>query len=323
MRHAAKATDDESGIRSGIEALPRARYLLAVSGGRDSMVLLHAFTRWRGDAVAVATFDHGTGAAAVRAARLAGREAARRGVPAVTGRSASALAASEDAWRAARWAFLAGSARELSATVVTAHTRDDQVETIVMRALRDARHTSARGLAGMYAASPVARPLLDRSRASLAAYARAHRVRFLEDPTNASRAYLRNRVRLDLLPALERAHPGFAEAMLRLARQAATWREEVECVIDALGITLLPTPALVVPAAALSALSGEGLAVVWPALAARAGLTLDWRGTERLVAFTARAAPGLRVPLAGGAEVHRTPTTFVLKAPRFPEPLYS
>ena len=72
-------------IARAIRALPAARYLLAVSGGRDSMVLLDAFARYRGDMVAVATFDHGTGPAAENAALLVELEGARRSIPVVMG----------------------------------------------------------------------------------------------------------------------------------------------------------------------------------------------------------------------------------------------
>jgi tRNA(Ile)-lysidine synthase len=312
MSHDAEAARTEERIARAIEAPPAGRYLLAVSGGRDSMVLLDAFARWRDDAVAVATFDHGTGPAAREAALLVKIEAERSGLRFASARRGPAGAATEEAWRAARWEFLRGVAQELRAVVVTAHTRDDQLETVVMRALRDPRHTSARGLAAMYAPSVVARPFLDLTRSELAAYARASKVRFHEDPTNESRAFLRNRVRLDLLPALERAHPGFARDMLDLSRRAARWRADVEALVDSLGVTV--SSSLVIPADALSGLPAEGLAVLWPALAGRAGITLDWRGTERLVAFTTQGKPGGRVPLSGGAGVERTRTTFVLRA---------
>src|SRR5262249_39624360 len=163
------------------------------------------------DAVAVATFDHGTGPSAELAARLVEAEGRRRAVPVISERREEGRSTGEAAWRADRWEFLLRSATEFSAAVVTAHTCDDQLETVVMRVLRAPRHTSPRGLAAMYAPSPVVRPLLGTRRADVAAYASAHRVRFVDDPSNGDRRYLRNRVRLDLLPALERALPGFGD----------------------------------------------------------------------------------------------------------------
>lgn len=285
------------------------------------MVMLDAFARFRADAVAVATFDHGTGDAATQAALLVELEGSRRSVRVVAGRSEARGPATEAAWRRARWDFLFGVAKELGAAVVTAHSRDDQLETVVIRVLRDPRHTSARGLAAMYARSPVVRPLIDISRADIAAYARANEVRYVEDPSNLDRAYLRNRVRLDLLPAFERAVPGFGAGMMAVSRRAASWRESVERLVDSLGVTA--GTSLVVPADPLTQLTPDGLGVLWPAIAARARLTLDWRGTERLVAFTTAGRPGGRIPLSGGAEVERTRATFVVRAIAGGEALYS
>ena len=314
MSHDAEAGPALARIAGAIDALPAGRYVLAVSGGVDSMVLLDAFASRRADAVLTATFDHGTGAAARRAARLVEAETARRGLRIVSGRRAGAGGDTEDAWRVARWAFLRAAATDAEAVVVTAHTRDDQLETVVMRAIRDARHTSARGLAAMYARSAIARPFLDLTRGELAAWARSHRVRFLDDPTNVSRAYLRNRVRLDLLPALERAHPGFGDTMLALSRRAGHWRTEMDALAEFLSDRV--AHAVVIPSARLAPIPAEGLAVLWPALAARLGISMDWRGTARVVAFTLQGKAGGHVPISGGARLERTRTTFVLRASR-------
>jgi tRNA(Ile)-lysidine synthase len=330
MARASKASKGRKGGKSGdylkrvaaaVRALPPARYLLAVSGGRDSMVLLDAFARFRQDTVAAATFDHGTGPAATDAALLVELEGSRRSIAVVSGRRTGSAETGEAAWRAARWEFLSGWAKELSATVVTAHTRDDQLETVVMRVMRDPRNTSVRGLAAMYASSSVTRPLLDVRRADITAYAKAYEVRFIDDPSNLERIHLRNRVRLDLLPALERARPGFGDSMIAIARKAAAWRESVENIVDTLGLTMLPP--LIVPAASLLDLPADALAILWPAIAARAGIALDWRGTERLVAFSVAGKPGGKIPLSGGGEVSRTASTFVVRASPEAETLYS
>src|SRR5690242_8305966 len=169
-----------------------ARVVLAVSGRRDSMVMLDAAARVAGERIAaVATFDHGTGRAAAEAAALVERRAVELGLRVIRGRSTDAPR-SEAALREARWDFLHDAAASERAPIATAHTRDDQVETVLMRALRDAR---ARGLAGLYASSDVLRPLLDVSRAMVAEHAESRGVAWVDDPSNASRDYLRNRIR--------------------------------------------------------------------------------------------------------------------------------
>ena len=280
------------------------RVVLAVSGGCDSMVLLHAAARWApGRIAAVATFDHGTGAAARRAASLTVRAARALGIPARRGRARGALRG-EAAWRDARWAFLRGVATELEAEVATAHTRDDQVETVIMRALRG---SGARGLAALYAPGPVLRPLLECAREDVSAYAMAHGVQWVEDPSNASRRHLRNRVRLDLRPALERAHPGFAEALLAVARRAASLRAGVEEFVTRTLAVRVDGAHAQVARAALLHYDANGLALLWPAVAGRLGVALDRRGAARLAALTTEGRAGARIQLAGGYEalLHR------------------
>lgn len=287
------------------------RVVLAISGGRDSMTLLHVAARVARRTVAcVATLDHGTGAAARRAAAHVAREAATLGFPVVIGHARPGVQSSEAAWRAERHAFLWDVALRMDAVIATAHTRDDQVETILMRVLRD---TGARGLAALYAPRPgYLRPLLGTSRAAVADYARAGGVGFVEDPANASIRFLRNRVRRDLLPALRAAQPGIEDALLELGRDAARWRARVDEMAGR--IARSEGDGIVASAAALASLDRDALALLWPAIAARAGIAMDWRGTERAAEFTTIARPGSRMPLSGGWEITRTHDDFELRS---------
>lgn len=298
-------------VEKAVRAATRGRRVaLAVSGGRDSMALMHACARVARDSIAVvATFDHGTGPAASKAAALAAREATSLGLPVVLGHAAEP-GATEAEWRAARMTFLDDVARRTGSVVATAHTRDDQVETVLMRVLRDA---GPRGLAGLYAEGSRVRPLLDVSRADVAAYARASGASWVEDPTNESTRFLRNRVRRDLLPAFSRVAPAFEAEVLAIARAAAEWRRRLDDTITG-GIEVHRLgDGIAVSAADLGGLSHEALCVVWPALAARAGLMTDWRGTERAAAFTIDGRVGAGVPLTGGWMLTRTPDAFELR----------
>ncbi len=288
--------------------------VLAVSGGRDSMVLLHAAMRFaRRRVSAVATFDHGSGAHATRAVALVQRVAGEYGLTFVAGRAAQPEAGprGEAAWRAERWAFLRDAARIVpNGVVATAHTEDDQLETVFIRALRSA---GPRGLAGLYAASPVVRPFVEVAAREVAEYAALHRVEFVDDPSNTSRRHLRNRVRHELLPAIARQRPGFRAELLALARRAAAWRAEVERLVDGLATADASGTELSVPQPVLGSLGEAELAVVWPAIAARAGVTLDRRGTHRLAGFTRTSISGDTMPLSGGAHVRRARGRFVLR----------
>src|SRR5688572_4731162 len=100
------------------------------------MALLYATAKWAPERIAaVATFDHGTGVHATEATSLVAAEGRRLGLTVVRER-ARVTASTEAAWRDARWSFLHRVARAHRARVATAHTRDDQIETVFMRALR-------------------------------------------------------------------------------------------------------------------------------------------------------------------------------------------
>ena len=292
--------------------------VLAVSGGCDSMVMMCAVA----DALAKSTtdeceppivrvlsFDHATGPAATQAATLVEREATRLGLDVRVGR-AGTEASSEAEWRAARWAFFRDASAP-GAWIATAHTRDDQIETVFMRALRCA---GARGLAGLAAQSrSIVRPFLDVSRAAVRRYGNIRGVPFVEDPTNTSTRYLRNRVRHDLLPAIARLRPRFADELLDVARCSAAWRGEVDALVDRYVSGDVEGGVIRVARAELATYDSSTLCVLWPAIAARASVTLDRRGTLRLAQFTTSGARGARIQLSGGIEVFRDRDSFVVQ----------
>jgi tRNA(Ile)-lysidine synthase len=249
----------------------------------------------------VATFDHGTGQAAANAASLVRERARALGLPVRNGVSPDP-AHTEAVWRAQRLAYLTEVGRDLDARVITGHTMDDHLETVLMRVLRG---SGARGLAGLLAKSRIGRPFVGLTRSTIAECARMWRVPFLDDPTNVSRRHLRNRVRLDLLPALSRARPELSRELLDLSRRAAELRGALEHWVDANVALDRHDDALAVSRDDLIGLDAPGLALLWPAVAARQGVTLDRRGTERLVSFTIQGTPGARIQLSGGVEVVR------------------
>jgi tRNA(Ile)-lysidine synthase len=287
------------------------RLVVAVSGGVDSMVLLHALSaRAAEQQIVVATFDHGTGDHARDAVDFVVREAERRELRVVRGRAGN-LRRSEDAWRLARWRFLRGVAAAERAIVATAHTRDDQAETVVMRLLRE---TGARGLAALNARSDIVRPFLPFRRRDLVAFAEDQEVPWVDDPTNSSREFLRNRVRLDLIPALERI--GVLEELLELSARAAEVRDELDRLAHEVVIKRDQSGRLHVSRAPLAGLERRALCALWPSIAALAGLRLDRRGTVRLAEFTSTGEPGSRVQIAGGSEIHRHGDTLVIETTR-------
>lgn len=269
------------------------------------MVLLDAATTVRPTGTVVAaTFDHASGPHAAAAVDLVQRVAMSRGIPVVIGRGAPIARPSEAAWRDARTDFLRAAAHEHRAVICTAHTRDDQVETVLFRELRGA---GPRGLAGLAAPGGIRRPLLDLGRVEVADYARAAGVEWVDDPTNDDRSFARNRLRHDVIPALRRVRPTIESDLVALGRRAAEWRAEVEAAIDARVDFDLDAGArlLEVPRDSLDRYADDALAIIWPALLGRIGVAADWRGTRRLVAFTKGSRPGQRIQLSGGWSVYR------------------
>lgn len=267
------------------------------------MVLLDAAlaTRRRTE-VTVATFDHGTGSAASAAVNFVARTAAAAGVQCIRASAADSgePVSTEAHWRKARWQFLSAAACRTGARIATGHTLDDQVETIFMRALRGA---GPRGLAGLYAASPIARPLLEFTRTDILAYASECNITFMIDPSNWDRRHLRNRVRLDLLPAIEASRPGFACELLKIAGNAADWRAQTEAVALTFPMMTDNSGMYSFERAPLRGHPLDALRVLWPPLAARAGVIMDRRGTERLAKFTIEGETGQAIQLAGGVAV--------------------
>ena len=277
------------------------------------MALLSAMaTVARRRIAAVATFDHVTSTSA-EAVRRVYHTASAMGLGVVIGRmDAEAIASGgrEATWRAARHQFLREVAERLTAQIVTAHTEDDQIETVLMRILRG---SGARGLAGLYAQGAILRPFQGLRRTVLEQYVSTAGVTWVEDPSNVSTEFVRNRVRRDLLPALRRVVPCVDADILAVARRADAWRRDVESFVS---IVLRPRTVgdgrLSVAAGALAGYDRDSLAVLWPALAGRVGLALDRRGPQRIAEFTSVHPCSGSIPLAGGWCLEATRHAYIL-----------
>lgn len=217
--------------------LGRADYiLLGLSGGPDSVALLHALLAVRprfGYRLAAAHLNHGLrGADSDRDEAFVRELCARTGVELFAERArdlAPAAGNLEERARALRHRFLKRTADRIGATrIALAHHRDDQAETVLMRLLRGA---GAAGLKAMGEKGPgrLIRPMLKLARADLRAYLDAVGEGFVLDLSNESDSALRNRVRKHLLPALEREYaPGFARRLVALATEMRQLDEFIE-----------------------------------------------------------------------------------------------
>ncbi len=166
------------------------KYIVAVSGGVDSVVLLDMMSRVPNHELIVAHFDHGIRSDSAQDAAFVKSLAHSYGHSFETVREELGPKTSEAVARNRRYAFLNQLAAQHNAKIVTAHHLDDLVETV---AINMTRGTGWRGLAVFD--SEVLRPLVDMPKASLIEYAHRHNLAWRADSTNDSDAYLRNRVR--------------------------------------------------------------------------------------------------------------------------------
>jgi tRNA(Ile)-lysidine synthase len=200
--------------------------LVMLSGGRDSVCMLDLAVRVRGSgSVQALHVNYGLREEAeedeLHCARLCERLAVRLEVE--LARRAEG-AGNLQAWaREVRYAAAARLAKEAGATIVTGHTADDQVETILYRLVSS---PSRRALLGMRAHDGrLARPLLGTTREETTAYCGERGLAWRDDTSNEQANYKRNLVRRELIPRLEKIHPAARENVLRTA---ALLREEAE-----------------------------------------------------------------------------------------------
>jgi tRNA(Ile)-lysidine synthase len=223
-----------------LPGFPAASCVVAVSGGADSAALLHALsalaTQLPALHVRALHVDHGLQAAAVALREAATALAARCGVPIEVLRvdvDRDDREGLEAAARRARYAALTTALRDGDA-LLTAHHRDDQAETVLLRLFRGA---GLRGLAAVPAGRMLddarglrlVRPLLDVPRADLVAYATANALPWVEDPMNIDARFDRGYVRHVLRPAIAARWPAADEALARAAAHAA----DAQAVLDA------------------------------------------------------------------------------------------
>lgn len=195
--------------------------MVAVSGGVDSVVLLDMLARAGEHELVVAHFDHGIREDSAEDARFVEGLAAKYHISFVSKREKLGASASEELARSRRYLFLGEEALKHQAKIVTAHHQDDILETI---AINLTRGTGWRGLAVLSGAH-IIRPLLGYSKESIYRYALEHKLEWVEDSTNASDAYLRNRLRRRLH---EQLSSDAREQLVRLWEKQLDTRRAIE-----------------------------------------------------------------------------------------------
>ncbi len=297
--------------------------LVAVSGGLDSMVLLELLLQTReqhGRPLLVAHLDHGIHPESAAPRDLVRRRAAAAGVECIVGSAGLGPGAGETGARVARLRWLRETASARGARwIVTAHQRDDQLETVLMRLLRG---SGPAGLAGM---SPVGRgmlrPLLGVSRATLQRYAIRQGLTWWEDPANRESRHLRSWIRTTLVPLLEQRLPDLKRRLAGASRQArldrTAWRAALR-EWPGLGWsreTGRPSLAWQTLLALPSSLAAQLVAALVREVGGPGGVRRIGRALTAL-----RSAPsGARADLGGGWRLERAFHRLLLLAPEGPD----
>ena len=213
---------------------PGSAVLVALSGGADSMALLHALLSLRETLglrlIAATHVNHGLrGEEALRDEQFVREQCRSLGTPLtvlhadVAAEAAARGEGLEAAGRRIRYAYFEREAERLGAVVATAHTLNDSVETVLLHLARGCGLGGLRGIpasATLPGGARAVRPLIGCTRAQVEGYCAENAIRFVTDSTNADPSFARNRVRVQVIPALTAINPSLPAAVSRLMKRA-------------------------------------------------------------------------------------------------------
>ena len=215
--------------------LKKGKHVLAVSGGVDSMVLLDiVINSIDSKNIIVAHVDHGIREESDHERRFVAEFARARQLAFESTALALGSDTSEATARAARYEFLRGVAKKHEAQhIVTAHHQNDVLETMVMNVLRG---TGRRGLITLRSYDVMLRPLLGTTKAQLYEYAVRQRLEWIEDETNKSENYMRNRVRMRLLPQAMTKDSKFSEKLMKLRADITKYDNKIDILCEKINL---------------------------------------------------------------------------------------
>ncbi len=205
-------------------------YIIAVSGGVDSVVLLDQLmtkkvAQYENDSFIVAHFEHGVREDSPQDAAFVRQLAEEYAVPFELGSARLGAKVSEAVARKARYEFLRAVQEKRGAdAILTAHHQDDVIETAIINIIRG---TGWRGLISLDSNGSIKRPLLDTSKKELLAYAKKHTLQWREDSTNSDERYLRNHVRRKLIPLAGEKDGQFKATFLKNIADAKIHKEQI------------------------------------------------------------------------------------------------
>jgi tRNA(Ile)-lysidine synthetase-like protein len=209
-----------------MDSITPGTYIVAVSGGVDSMALLHMLQQRPGLTLVVAHVDHGVRPDSQIDQQLVAAVAKKHRLIFEITRLGLGEHPSEEAARQARYNFLQQCSKKYNARgIFLAHHQDDLVETVLLAIMRG---TGWRGLAPFVGSNILLRPLLNFTKNDLIAYARKHAIMWHEDSTNTDETYLRNYIRRTLVPMLDQKSAVWRDTFLQQVRKQQEARKNIE-----------------------------------------------------------------------------------------------
>lgn len=206
-----------------ITEVPKGRYVIAVSGGVDSMTLLDILSKKSGVKLTVAHFDHGIRPDSNEDRLLVERVSKDLGFPFVFDVANLGSNASEDEARIARYDFLNKVLDITKAkAIITAHTADDKLETTIFNLIRG---TGRKGITSLQSVPKILRPMLNVTKKEIYEYAQKHNIKWHEDSTNVDPKYSRNYIRQEILSKFSKED---REKLLNLIDNAAILNKNID-----------------------------------------------------------------------------------------------
>jgi tRNA(Ile)-lysidine synthetase-like protein len=282
------------------------KYVVAVSGGIDSMVLLDLLRAKPGVEVVVAHFDHGIRDDSHLDAELVEQTAKSYGFPYGLSYGKLGAGASEAAARTARYNFLRETAKQYKAlAIITAHHQDDVLETAVINLLRG---TNRKGLGSLQSTDEIVRPLLSYSKSDIKDYATRHKIVWREDSTNSDETYLRNFVRHQIIPRLSTAQ---REKLVHILHDANETNQQLDIELTAILGTQSPQALSRALVTGLPHTAARELIASW--LRAAGLRDFDRQTLERLAVAAKTAKAGSRADVIKNYSVEISKTDLALK----------
>lgn len=285
--------------------LPKGRYVVAVSGGVDSVVLLDVLSKQPDLSLVVAHFDHGIRGDSAEARKFVASLATNYGLVFEYGEGRLGSGASEATAREARYSFLQKVKEKHNAkAIITAHHQDDLIETAILNMLRG---TGRKGLTSLSSREDILRPLLAFSKQELTEYAKANNLKWYEDSTNQDTKYLRNYVRHNLVSKLTDDQ---RQKMIEVIKA----QRSVNAQLDALLSPQVESREL--PRQWFVSLPHEIAREVMAAWLRANGLQeFDKQAIERAVIGAKTALPGKQLAIKRGITIEVNKTSLALKHP--------